>query len=289
MAVATEVTVIRLLLQELRFRRGAIIGWGIGLCLFPVIYVGLYPSFAEQMAGFQELMDLAIYQAMGISMASFEGFVASTVTNLIPVILCIYAVLNGTGTLAGEEDSGRLELIVALPIPRWQIVAVKAVALAVALFLILIITSAGAALTLAALADQVETAITPLDLFLSLLSAWPLAVAFAMLSLFLGAFCPSRRIASMIATVLVIASYLGSNLAGMVSALESVEWLFLFHFYEATAEALEQGQQAGNVIVLLAVAIVALALAALFFQRRNLTVGAWPWQRGKLPASAGQG
>jgi hypothetical protein len=38
------------------------------------------------------------------------------------------AVAHGTGTLAGEEDSGRLELIVALRIPRWQIVAVKALA-----------------------------------------------------------------------------------------------------------------------------------------------------------------
>ena len=61
-----EATMLRLLLQELRFRRNGIIGWGIGLCFFPVIYVGLYPSFADQMAGFQEILDLPIYQAMGI-------------------------------------------------------------------------------------------------------------------------------------------------------------------------------------------------------------------------------
>ena len=148
---------LRLLLQELRVRRGAIIGWGLGLCFFPVVYVGLYPSFAEQMESFNEIMDLAIYQAMGINMAGFEGYVASTVTNLIPVILAVYAVINGTGTLAGEEDSGRLEMIVALPIPRWQIVAVKALAVGVALGLILAITSAGAALTLVSIGGQVDT------------------------------------------------------------------------------------------------------------------------------------
>jgi ABC-2 type transport system permease protein len=274
---------LKLLFQELRFRRGAIIGWGLGLCFFPVVYVGLYPSFADQMAGFQELMDMAIYQALGISMASFEGYMASTVTNLIPAILCIYAVLNGTGTLAGEEDNGRLEMIVALPIPRWQIVAVKAVALGVTLLLILVITATGAALTLAALQDQVESVVTPVDLFFNLLSAWPLAMAFAMISLFLGAFSPSRRVASVIATAVVIASYLGSNLTGMISSLEAAQNFFLFHFYEATAQALEQGQQAGNMLVLLAVALVAFGIAVLFFQRRDITVGAWPWQRGKLP------
>ena len=275
---------LRLLLQELRFRRGAIIGWGLGLCFFPVVYVGLYPSFADQMASFQEVMDLAIYQALGISMASFEGYMASTVTNLIPVILCIYAVLNGTGTLAGEEDNGRLEMIVALPIPRWQIVAVKGVALGAALLLILVITGSGAALTLVALQGQVETLVTPMDLFLSLLAAWPLAVAFGMLSLFLGAFSPNRRTASMLATVVVIGSYLGSNLTGMISSLETIENLFLFHFYEATAKALEKGQQPGNMLVLLAVALIAFGAAVFFFQRRNITVGAWPWQRGKLPS-----
>jgi ABC-2 type transport system permease protein len=281
-----EAAMRRLLLQEVRFRRGAIIGWGLGLCFFPVVYVGLYPSFADQMASFQEIMDLAIYQALGISMASFEGYVASTVTNLIPVILCVYAVINGTGTLVGEEDNGRLEMIVALPIPRWQIVAVKAVALGIALLLILAITATGAALTLAALGSQVETQVTPVDLFFSLLAAWPLALAFAMISLFLGAFGPSRRMASMLATVVVIASYLGSNLTGMISSLEAVEALFLFHFYEATAEALEKGQQVGSMLVLLAVALVAFGLAVFFFQRRDITVGAWPWQRGKVPETA---
>ena len=271
----------RLLLQELRFRRNAIIGWGLGLCFFPIVYVGLYPSFADQMANFQEILDLAIYQAMGITMASFEGYMASTVTNLVPVILSIYAVINGTGTLAGEDDNGRLELIVALPIPRWQIVTVKAIALGIALFLILVIVSTGAALTFAVIESQIETDVTSVDVFLSLLSAWPLVIAFGMISLFLGVFSPSRRIAAMLATVVVLVSYLGSNLVGMVSSIESLENIFLFHFYDATAEAFENGQQPGDILILLGVGLLTYGLALLFFQRRDITVGAWPWQRAQ--------
>jgi hypothetical protein len=30
--------------------------------------------------------------------------------------------------------------------------------------------------------------------------------------------------------------------------------------------------------------LAAFALALLFFQRRDITVGAWPWQRGRVPA-----
>jgi len=32
------------------------------------------------------------------------------------------------------------------------------------------------------------------------------------------------------------------------------------------------------------VALVAFGLAALFFQRRDVTVGAWPWQRARAGA-----
>jgi ABC-2 type transport system permease protein len=284
MAKEMGATMARLLFQEVRFRRNAMIGWGLGLCFFPVVYVGLYPSLADQMASFQEVMDLAIYQALGISMASFEGYLASTVINLVPVILSIFAVLNGTGTLAGEEDDGRLELIVALPIHRWQIVAVKAIALGVALFAILAIVSTGATLTLMVIENQIETAVTPVEVFFSLLTAWPLVMAFGMVSLFLAAFSPTRRVASMLTTVVVIASYLGSNLAGMNNSLEAVEPLFLFTYYDATAEVLTTGRQSGDMLVLLAVAVVAFGLAVVFFQRRSITVGAWPWRRGRIPA-----
>ena len=272
---------LRLLQQEMRSRRGAIIGWGLGLSFFPVVYLSLYPTVAEEMSSFQSLMELPIYQAMGMTLASFEGFVASTVTNLVPVLLCIYAVMAGVGTLAGEEENGRLELIAALPIPRWQIVTVKAIAIGLALFLILLIVGTASALTFMAIESQVETAVTPLSLLFNLLAAWPVAMAVGMISLFLGAFCPTRRVAAVIAGVIVATGYFGSNLAGMISSLEKARKLFLFTYYEATADALVSGQQPGNMLVLLVVALIAYGSAVYFFRRRNLTVGEWPWHKAK--------
>lgn len=277
---------LNLLWHELRSRRTAILLWGLGLSFFPIVYVGLYPSFADQMAGFQEILDLAIYQALGISMGSFEEYMASTVLNLVPVILSVYAVASGTATLAGEEEDGRLELIVALPIPRWQIVMVKAIALGIALFLILVLVSGATALTMVVIGSQVETAVTPFGVFTSLLASWPLVFAFAMLSLFLAAFCPTRRIASGLAALIVIASYLGNNLTGMIDSLEPIKGLFLFNYYDASADGLLNGQDPVNMLILLVVALVAFGLAVFFFGRRDITVHMWPWQRGRVPASA---
>ena len=129
---------LRLLLQELRFRRNSIIGWSIGLSLLLSMYLSFYPSFESQLENMREIMELPIYQSMGMSFGTFEDWVASTVTTLVPVILAIYAVLDGTGTLAGEEDAGTLELVVTLPIPRWQIVSVKAIGHGIVLFIVLL-------------------------------------------------------------------------------------------------------------------------------------------------------
>jgi ABC-2 type transport system permease protein len=273
----------RLLLQELRFRRSAIIGWGIGLALLPLIYISIYPQYAEPMEAFE---DLEIYEAMGISFGSFDEWVASILIAMLPIILAIYAVVDATGTLAGEEDQGRLELIVALPTPRWQIVTVKAIAHGIALFVILLIEGLVAAIIFLAIESQLETTMAATDLIWSLLYAWPLVMAFGMISLFMGTFCPRRRVAAMTATVIVLVSYFGNSLSSQVSALESLQPLFPFHYLDATAGLFETGPQASDVLTLLGIALVAFLLAVFFFQRRDITVGAWPWQRGKLPEDA---
>jgi ABC-2 type transport system permease protein len=121
-----EATMVRLLWQELLFRRNAIIGWSLGLCFFPLVYIAIYPSVAEEMAG---LADLEIYRALGMNLGTFPDWVGSILIVFMPLIAAIYALINGTGTLAGEEEDGRLEMIVTLPLARWQIVAAKALAL----------------------------------------------------------------------------------------------------------------------------------------------------------------
>ena len=271
----------RLLLQELRFRRNAIIGWAIGLSLLPVMYVGIYPQVAEDLGGLEAIMDLQIYQAMGISFGTFEEWIASTVINIVPILVAIYAIMDGTGTLAGEEEAGKLELVVALPIPRWQIVTVKAIALGIALFLILLLVAIATTFVFLAIEGQIETTLVWTDIMWGLLYTWPIVMTVGMISLFLGAFAPRRRTAALIATVILVVSYFGSNLASQVSTLESVQPLFLFHYLDATADLFLTGPQASDVLTLLGVALVAFILALVFFQLRNITVGAWPWRRAR--------
>lgn len=270
---------LRLLWQELVFRRSAIIGWSLGLCFFPLVYIAIYPSVADQMAGFA---DLEIYQAMGMSLGTFPDWVGSILIVFMPLVAAIYGIINGTGTLAGEEEDGRLEMVVTLPLPRWQIVTAKAIALAISSFIMFVVVAVVSLLVFQAIQSQIDTEMVGTDMFTAVLLAWPLVFAVGMLSLFLAAFCANRRIASIIAAAVLVVSYFGSNLAASTTALEPFEPFFLFTYLDASGTAVMEGQAAGDMLVLLAIGLVSFALALFFFQRRDLTVGLWPWQRARV-------
>lgn len=269
----------RLIWQELKFRRNAIIGWSLGLCFFPVVYIGIYPQVADEMAG---LADLELYQALGMSLGTFPDWVGSILVVFMPLVAAIFAVLNGTGTLAGEEEDGRLEMIVTLPLPRWQIIIAKAIAFVISSLLMFVVVSTVSFLVFQAIESQIETELTGWDLFTAVLFAWPLVFAMGMISMFLATFSPKQRIAAMIAAAILVVSYFGSNLAASTTALEPFEPFFLFTYLDATGTAVTEGQQAGDILVLLGIGLVAFVLAVFFFENRNLTVGAWPWQRAKV-------
>jgi ABC-2 type transport system permease protein len=194
-------------------------------------------------------------------------------------------VIDGTGTLAGEEEAGKLELVIALPIPRWQIVTVKALALGISLFLILLLVAISTTIVFFAIESQIETTLLWTDVFWGLLYTWPLVMAVGMISLFLGTFAPRRRTAALISAVIILVSYFGSNLSSQVSTLELIQPLFLFHYLNATADLFVTGPVTSDILVLLGVALVAFILALVFFQWRDVTVGMWPWQRARrVPA-----
>jgi ABC-2 type transport system permease protein len=270
---------LRLLIQELKFRFGAMIGWSLGLSFFPLVYIAIYPSVADEMAG---LADLEIYKAMGINLGTFPDWLGSIMLVIFPLVTSIFAIINGTGTLAGEEEDGRLEMIVTLPHPRWQIVAAKSLALSISLFVITLVVSSVSWIIFTMLEGQIDTTMSGIDLFKSVLSIWPMVFAVGMLSIFLAAFCSNRRIASTIAAAILVISYFGNNLSTSTKLLEPFKPLFLFTYVDGTGRAVAEGQATGDVMVLLGIGLVSFALALFFFQKRKLTVGAWPWQRGQV-------
>jgi len=269
---------LSLLKYEILSRWVAVLSWGAGLSIFGVMYIAIYPQIEDKM---NVLSEIPFYQAMRIDMTSFEGIIASSLILNIPVILAIYAIVTSSDTLAGEEDRGTLELIVTMPLKRWQIVSMKALALTVVTLMMLVITGIASALTLISIQNAVDVDVTPTQMFFTVLSCWPITLAITMIGLFFSAALPNRKTASAATTFIFIFSYFSIMIAGIAESLEFIKYFSLFNYLDSSAGAFKEGVQPSDVAILFAIAAVSFVLALICFERRDITVGQWPWQRAK--------
>lgn len=271
--------------HELVSRWRMIFIWGIGLSLWGSIYIAIYPDVAEEMAAFA---DMQIAVAMGMDMTTMEGFIASVVIQILPLILGIYAIMLGTGTVAGEDDKGTLEMVVAMPLERWQVVTMKTLALLTLLLLTVIVFAIGESVALAVVSNITEArdviTLEPQQLFTALLGIYPLMVVIFSISLFLGAIMPNRRIALAVMVTIYLASYVANSAAGLVESLNWLETISIFSYVNTSGSVFTEDVEMADVAVLLAISVVFFLLAVVSFQGRNVTVGQWFWQRGQSPA-----
>lgn len=271
---------LNLLWEELRKRGTAVLGWGIGIGAYLAMIMAVSPELAPEFAN-MDLSAIPIYQAFGMS----EDFDFASIANLIAVYvsflgltIAIYAVLTGASALAGEEEDGTLEITLSLPLPRWQIVLAKASAIAVALLLVLLIAHLGYLAVFPSVEAELKGEIDLGKLFLSTIESWPLAFFFAMFTLCMGAYLPRRAHALAVGLLLLIGGYLFNNLAEQAGPLQGLR-KYLPFYYNTGGKVLTDGLDWGNIAVLTGAGLLFLTLALLSFQRRNVTVGQWPWAR----------
>lgn len=271
---------IDLLRHELRVRRGSFIGWALGLAFFCTLYTLIYPNLPAEVREIDPRA-LALLESIGIqTFATFEGFILGTLFNFLPLLVGLFGVVVGAGALGGEEDAGTLELLAALPVSRMQLVLVKTLALAIGAALVILFDGLVAAGVFSLLG--LDTPVTALDMFLTVQSMWVMAFVFLAIGLFLGAYLPNHGVALGVGLAALFTSFFGDNLAGMAPVLEPLQPFLPHYHYESVIHMLTGDVAWREIGILMAIGVGFVLLAVLSFQRRNLTVGAWPWQRPRM-------
>ena len=256
----------------------AVIGWGVGIGAYLAMIVAMSPDLAPQFANL-DLSAIPIYKAFGITenFLSIANLVAIYVS-FLGLTIAIYAVLTGASALVGEEEDGTLEITLSLPMPRWQIVLTKAIAIAISLLVVLLIAFLGYLTVFSGVEADLNGDITLSELFQSTIESWPLAFLFAMFTMFMGAYLPRRAHALTMGLTLLIGGYLFNNLAEQAGPLKDFR-LYLPFYYNVGGRVLTDGLDWGKMATLTIAGLVFLFLAVLSFQRRDVTVGQWPWAR----------
>jgi ABC-2 type transport system permease protein len=259
--------------HTLRRKRGAIIGWGIGLGLYGLLMVSLFDSIAN-IEGMQELLQSYPKELMAffgggdfLAITTAKGYIDIYYFGYMPVIVGIFAAVAGAGLLVNDEERGLLDLILAHPVSRTALFWGRVLGFVVATTVILLVSWLSWALP----AQGTTMDLTWGEFLLPFIPLLVQLLLWGTLALLLSLVLPSARMATALTSGLLVGNYLLLGLANINADLKSFVEYTPLHFYQGgkAMDGLNWGWLAG----LLGVSLLFALLAWWRFQQRDIRVG----------------
>lgn len=259
--------------------RGQILGWGLSLALLGAMIVGLYDMMLARQEQYTKLFNsfpkelMAFFNASDMAtMFTPSGFINLEFFSYMTIIIGIFAVMNGSGLLASDEESGILDLVLAYPISRMRLFTGRLMAFIAATIALLVITWLG----FVVIEPSTQMNISPDRMALPFISLFGILMLFGTLSLALSMLLPSRRMATMTSGILMVASFFITALAQLDSHLQQIAKLSPLNYYQGglAIDGLKWGWIAG----LLGFSLLFVLISWWRFERRDIRVageGSW--------------
>lgn len=198
------------------------LGWAAGLTAAIMLYLPIYPSIggSAQMQQMIDALPAEMTKALNYDqIATGPGYTQAAVYGLIGFLLMsIASVAWGAAAVAGDEESGQLELTLAHGVTRVQVVLQRSLAL----FLRVVLLAALAYVLILALNDSAQLKIQPPNLFGATVLFAGLALLSGTVALFAGAVSGRKSAGLAAGAAIAVAGYV-FNAVGRQSP--DVEWL----------------------------------------------------------------
>lgn len=249
-------------------QRRSLPAWLLAALALTAMYASFYPSMVESGAETVESYPESMREAFNLTdITSAPGFLSSTVFGIVlPLIVTIYSISAGTKAIAGDEEAGTLELVLAHPVARRSLVVERFGALVVALAGIAL--AAFVALMLVSTPAELELGVSRYAGMVVHLAL--LGTTFGALALALGAVKARRGLVLGAAGALALVTWILDAFATQVDGLSGARYVSPFHYYDG-GEPLRHGLQLADAGVLVAVTAVLVVVAVVLFSRRDVT------------------
>lgn len=247
--------------------RRSLFGWALGLAAVGAMYAGFYPSMkSPAMAKAMEAYPRALKDAFNMQdITSAAGYLGSTVFGILgPLLFVVFAISVGTRAIAGDEEAGTLDLVLAHPVSRTRLLLSRFAALMVSL----LVVGAAILLVLLAVAKPAQLDIPVGRLAAAVVHLVLLGLCFGALALTVGAVVGRRAVVLAVTAAVAVVAYFGNTVAPQID-LGWLQRLSPFYYY-AGGEPLRNGIQYADAGVLLAVAVVLVGVGTLAFNRRDI-------------------
>lgn len=254
-------------------RRRTLLAWSMGMVFLVLVTVGFYPSIRDQAEEFQRLIDQApsgLIAAFGITddldIASPAGYLSGRLFGFIgPLCLIIVGVGVGAGVTAGDEEDGRLEILLAHPVSRTRWVVAGFALLTVLLALL----AAVLAVSILALRGLTELDIGWVGVAAASCAAAGVGWVVGALALAVGAATGRRSLALGSAIAFGVVTYLLDSLSTVVPALLPYRFLSPF-WWGAGRQPITSGFASPWLVFIPLAALACAAAGAWAMDRRDL-------------------
>jgi len=252
--------------------RGQILGWGTTLGILSAYLLSFYDTLVAQRAQLEQLLAsyppelMAFFGDIG-SMFTPQGYLTLEFFSYMPLILGVFAILAGSGLLAGDEESGVLDLLLAHPVRRSTMFLARLLSLLGAKTAILGLTWLGFVIGLNWTALELSWG----ELALPFVSLAAVLLVFAAFSILMSLLLPSRRMAAMAGGIAVVGSFFLTSLSRVDENLEAAARFSPLNYYQSGDAIL--GLNWEWLAGLGGVSLLMLLLAWWRFERRDIRVG----------------
>ena len=251
--------------RGLRDQRRAPLTWGGGLGAMGALIAAIWPSIQGSIQELMKNYPDSLKAAFGIDeLNSVEQYVdAEMLSFIVPLAVAFFAVRCVTNALAGAEDRGYLDTLLAVPLSRRVLVAGSFAVTAIAVAAILAVIWA---MTLVA-GTIAGTGISATTLGAGLVNVWPLSMAFAGVAALTTGVLHRPATVTAVATGTLLAMYVIDLVGKLSDPLAPLRSVSAFRYY---GSAIQNGLDASHIVALTAAAALTALAGALLFDRRDV-------------------
>lgn len=253
----------------LRQERWASIGWVAGVGALSLLYTASFKSIAGAKAAAINNYPDSIKQALNLQdLTSPAGYLASTVFG-IPLLLLtsIYVITAATRAIAGDEESGALDLLLSYPIGRTGFILARFAAIGV----VIECQALAILAVLAATRDPAGLYANSSDVVFTLLMWLAFARCLGGIALLVSAAVGRRSPALVISASIALITYLAGSFLPLIKGLRWIREISPYYWFTGN-DPLRNGLQVEHFVAMIAVGVLATALATVAFNRRDLRV-----------------
>lgn len=252
------------LTRTLNRSRTTLMWWTIGVVLYTVINVAIYPAMKDSILLQTSSYPQGLLDAFGLNNLDQLGpYLYAQVFLMLPLVLAFYPITQFSGALAGAEQRGGLDVLLTQPLRRRTLVLATWISVAIGVGIILFVTGVLTWVMVQLIGESLSLG----DSLLASWSVFPVTLALGSMGLLFSAMMRSSGAVLGISIGITFLFYLIDVVGKIVKDLDAIRYISPFRYFN---DVFTYHVPWWHYVLLLGDSALLLAAAVKVFERKDI-------------------